>query len=96
LATKRPRHLHTICGDTRRLAATAALLRPLAHSNTIRARKASACAVFARRVQRSSAARSLGATTNLAFGRPRSMLLLPGSRDVRNMKLIHIISRTGH
>ena len=60
-ATKRPRHLPTICCDTCRLAATAALLRPLAHSNTIRARNASACAVFARRVQRSSAARSLGA-----------------------------------
>src|ERR1035437_7997318 len=60
-ATKRPRHLPTICCDTCRLAATAALLRPLAHSNTIRARNASACAVFARRVQRSSAARPLGA-----------------------------------
>ena len=49
-STKRRRHLPTVCAVTRSPAATALLLKPEAHPNTIRARNAKACAVLRRRV----------------------------------------------
>jgi len=47
--TNRARHLDTVCGQIPNAAATSWLLVPSAHANTILARNARACAVFARR-----------------------------------------------
>jgi hypothetical protein len=47
-ATKRRRHLPTVCAVTHSRAATALLLRPAAQPNTMRARDARACAVLRR------------------------------------------------
>src|SRR5947207_9469016 len=68
--TKRARHFPTICSVTRKRVATTRLGAPVAHSNTMRARRASACAVFGRRAHRSRVSRSALVTTNSAFGRP--------------------------
>jgi hypothetical protein len=71
---------------------------PLLHDNMMRERRANACAVFGRWFQRSRVCRSLGATTNLALGRPLCMLLLllTTTRDVGSQHNIHIIYETEH
>src|SRR3954447_13512081 len=69
-STNRLRHLPTICSVTPNSPATAAFVAPAAHASTIRDRNASACAVFGRRANRSSSARSNSVNTNSAFGRP--------------------------
>jgi len=48
---------------------------PVLHASTIRARWASACAVFGRRARRSSASRSSAVTSNWA-PRPVTLLIL--------------------
>ena len=72
LATKRARHLPTICFVTPTSAATCVFVFPPAHRKMIRARNANAWAVFGRRDQRSSSSRSASVTTSSAFGRPRA------------------------
>ena len=58
--TKRFRHLPTVAPVTCTWRATSVLLRPAAQSSTMRARKASACAVFGRRVHSNNRCRSAG------------------------------------
>jgi len=70
-ATNRRRHLPTVAACTPSSTATVSLLNPWAQRNTIRARNASAWAVFGRRAHRSSAARCSPDSNNSSFGRPR-------------------------
>jgi len=46
---------------------------PAAHASTIRARCASACAVFGRRAHCANVSRSVVVTTSVAFGRPSAI-----------------------
>ena len=74
LATNRPRHLVTVCGQIPSRSATSLLVTPSAHASTIRARSAKACAVLARRVHRCSVCRSSSVRTSGALGLPRSAM----------------------
>ena len=62
-ATNRERHLVTVGRDTPSRRATSMLLAPSAQASTIRQRSASAWLLLARRVQRSSVARSSSLNT---------------------------------
>ena len=87
------RHLPTVWWVTPSPCATAVLGLPLAHSNTIRARWAKACALFGRRAQRSSTphahhsakAWELRATMSLA-----ALLAKNGRRDEARAMLAEI------
>src|SRR6266545_2640043 len=73
---KRCRHLQTVAPVTRTRRATSMLLSLSAHSRTMRARQARACAVFRRR-DHSNRCRSAGTRVKGESGRPRAMLFLP-------------------
>ena len=90
-ATKRLRHLPTVCLVTRSSRATAVFVFPAAHSRITRARRAVACAVFGRRAQFSSASRSSPLTINSRSGRPsrRIRVLLSTRRTHWVANLFH-------
>src|SRR5262245_29782116 len=75
--TNRARHLPTICLVTPKRVATVVLDTPVAHASTIRARNASACAVFGRRppTARASRAPRLSPPTPPSAVRPPCRLL---------------------
>ena len=60
---------------------------PAAHASTIRARWASACAVFGRRAHCANVSRSVVVTTSVAFGRPSAIrhLLIIGETAGRQI-----------
>ena len=74
--TKRCRHLQTVAPATCTRRATSVLLRPSAHSSTMRARKARACAVLGRRLHSNKRCRSAGTRVKGESGRPRAMPFL--------------------
>ena len=68
---KRPRHLHTVCGDVPTSRATAWLVLPSAQASTIRVRKARDCVVQGRRAHRSNVCLSSPLSSTAAVGLPR-------------------------
>jgi hypothetical protein len=72
----RERHFETVCEVTRCLVATVLLSMPSAQASTMRARKASACAVVRRIVSAVSCSRSASLKTSGAFGLPLIIALL--------------------
>src|SRR5581483_9410513 len=90
LVTKRVRHLPTVCFVSRRSCATRVLLLPAAQLRISRARCASACAVLARRVQRSKVSRSSAVIVTGGIGRPvRIGVLLSLLRTPDTHNLFH-------
>jgi len=89
---KRVRHLPTVWWVTPSPCATAVFGLPLAHSNTIRARWAKACALFGRRAQRSSASRSSFAKLTGAIGLPVRIGVFPPIRKTpTDYKLFNVL-----
>ena len=68
---KRPRHLHTVCGDVPTSRATAWLVLPSAQASTIRVRMARDCVVQGRRAHRSNVCLSSPLSSTAAVGLPR-------------------------
>jgi len=81
LVTKRLRQRPTVWRVTPTSRATASLVCPAAQLNTMRARCATACAVFGRRAQRAKVSRSSAVRTNGGFGRPVRMGRPPFYRE---------------
>src|SRR5262249_41736855 len=93
-ARKRWRHLPTVCLVSRSSCATTVLVRPAAHPRISRARWATACAVFARRAQRSSVSRSSIVRISGGIGRPVRIGVLPSiERTFEAHNLFHDLPR---
>src|SRR4029453_18828440 len=90
----RVRHLPTVCFVTRSSCATTVFLRPAAQPRIRRARCATACAVFARRAQRSHLSRSASVSVNGGIGRPvRIGVLLSIQKTHEAHNLFHDLPR---
>src|SRR5262249_40411792 len=77
----------TICCVTPTRAATVVFAAPVAHASTMRARGASACAVFGRRAHCASTSRSVAVTLSSAFGRPNAIRHLLIAEDGQRLSL---------